>query len=98
MLDRFLGIKKRFQSNPRYKYFFIEKVLRTIFAHVINIFIFPIRYLLFGDISVNSLVNINTSFRNFKNIYIGNNVTINHGVVLWAGLEKGIHIDQSTQI
>jgi len=98
MDNRLINITKRLKTNPGYKYSLFEKLIRTAISIVINILLFPFRYLTYGQIFISSWIDISASLRNLKNIHIEKKVIINKGVVLWAGIEKGIFVGQSTQI
>jgi galactoside O-acetyltransferase len=98
MGNRILIIKERLRNNPRYKYMLVEKLMRIVFSYFINFILFPWRITFLGKIYFNSFIHFSVDFRNLKNIFIGKGVIINRGVVLWAGIEKGIFIDQKTQV
>ena len=97
-MNRYRSIMYRFRKYPRYKFFLLEKLMLIIFTKAINLFAFPLRFLLFAKISVSSCISFTTKCRNLKNISFGRNTFVNSGVVLWAGIDKGIFIDDYSQI
>lgn len=98
ILSKYFVIKDRISKHPRYSYFLVEKSITSLFKYLTNIISFLYRYILLGHISFSTRVFSGCSFRNLKSIYLGKKVIINKGVILWAGIEKGISIGDYTQI
>jgi len=98
LINRYRSILYRFRKFPKYKFFFVEKSILISFTRITNLLVFPFRFLLFAKLSVSTCLSFSTKCRNFKNIRFGKNTVISSGVVLWAGIEKGISIDDYSQI
>lgn len=98
MKQRIEVIYNRFKNNPKYKYFFLEKLISSLLIDIIQLIFYPFRYLFMGHVSINTYISADSSFKNVKNIYLGNKTQINKGVILWAGLENGISIGNNSQI
>jgi acetyltransferase-like isoleucine patch superfamily enzyme len=54
-----------------------------IYVKIINLILFPLRYLIFGNFHITTNLSFFASVRNHKNIKIGKNSIINRNVVLW---------------
>jgi len=98
VLLKFKSIQTRLKNNPRYFFFLIEKSLRLFLRIVGGLLLFPFRFILYGDVSISSYISFDVSIRNTKNVYLGKKTEINKGVVLWAGIDKGIYIENHSQI
>lgn len=98
MKQRFIEIIKRLLKEPSYRFSFTEKLIRSIFIYSTNAIMYIIRRFLYKSISTTTLIYNNCSFRNYKSISLGKHVTINHGSILWANHNKGIIIDDYSQI
>jgi acetyltransferase-like isoleucine patch superfamily enzyme len=98
MKERTLRVINRLLNEKKYRYFFVEKIIRTAVVYLYNFFLFPFRYMFYKMVSITTKISFDASIRNYRNVSLDKYVVVNKGVILWADLHAGIKIGRFSQI